>query len=1097
MKLKVPAVLGVDEKYRHGYVRQMLSPVRELTGTLVKFTNDSGTHLRFTPDTGESDILLFKKGAVGLPLPDDVAVLIRTNLPMQTAQQLDASHGVWYQHPLLTATSTLSAADRAEAARESWKGAFYFAGEDTVSAGTVALRRPQVGALHAIHAHWSVAEGVATVVMPTGTGKTETMLATAVSGQCHRILVLVPTDALRTQIAEKFLTLGILKDERCVVLSAAAQRPVVAVLTSAPRDVAEVDAVFGLCNVVVTTSQLAARCSPEVKQRIATYCTHLFIDEAHHAEAPTWKEFKEHYSDKRVLQFTATPFREDDKRIDGKLIYVYPLRKAQEEGYFRPIRFSPVSEFGLKRADRAIAQRVLEELDRDSTGKHVAMARVSTTERADQVFLVYQELGRYSPLVLHTKISPAQRREAHAKLRQGQSRIVICVDMLGEGFDMPELKIAAFHDLRKSLAVTLQLAGRFTRSRSDLGDPVFIANTASVDLSEELERLYSQDPDWNALLPELSESAIADELGAQEFMAGFVGALGGIPLKELYPAASTVVYRTDCANWAPKNYRRGIRGASKYEQIHSTLNEKDNTLVVVTASRNNVAWTDVSVVQDYAWELFIAYWDRDLHLLFIHGSSNSSEFKDMAKALCGDGASIVVDPVVYRTFHGINRLLLTNVGLDEHFGRQIRYTGRMGADVGSRLSETTKQGARKAVLAGIGYEKGSRTSVGAAKRGRVWSARRLRIDTFAEWCRHIGAKIADESIDPEAVLKGTLIPRQVAERPSVVAIGADWHSDVLEVVESMTALIWPSGTECRLTEVGLEVVESAVDQPLVLRVLTDEREVRVRLELFRVNETSTDFRFVYEGAQTARIRRGGERDLCDYLTEKPPTIWFADGSSLEGNLHVELVAPLEAYPTEKLEVVDWSGVDITKESQRDEKLPSTVQYRVIDLLRKRGGYEVIIDDDGAGEAADVVAFKLDDPNQPRRIDIEMYHCKFSKEPVAGGRVDDLYVVCGQAQRSIVWLHNKHRRKDLFDHLLKRNEKRVEAGRPSRLEVGTDSRLIQLRDLSKRCEIRMSVFAVQPGVSKARVSASQLTLLSVVEKYLYETYQLDFRLWCSA
>ena len=44
---------------------------------------------------------------------------------------------------------------------------------------------------------------------------------------------------------------------------------------------------------------------------------------------------------------------------------------------------------------------------------------------------------------------------------------------------------------------------------------------------------------------------------------------------------------------------------------------------------------------------------------------------------------------------------------------------------------------------------------------------------------------------------------------------------------------------------------------------------------------------------------------------------------------------------------------------------------------------------------------------------------------------------------------------------------------------------------------MSVFAVQPGVSKARVSASQLTLLSVVEKYLYETYQLDFRLWCSA
>jgi hypothetical protein len=36
---------------------------------------------------------------------------------------------------------------------------------------------------------------------------------------------------------------------------------------------------------------------------------------------------------------------------------------------------------------------------------------------------------------------------------------VVCVDMLGEGFDLPELKIAAFHDIRKSLAVTCNLKG--------------------------------------------------------------------------------------------------------------------------------------------------------------------------------------------------------------------------------------------------------------------------------------------------------------------------------------------------------------------------------------------------------------------------------------------------------------------------------------------------------------------------------------------------------------------------------------------------------------------------------------------------------------
>ena len=39
--------------------------------------------------------------------------------------------------------------------------------------------------------------------------------------------------------------------------------------------------------------------------------------------------------------------------------------------------------------------------------------------------------------------------------------------MLGEGFDLPELKIAALHDVKKSLPVTLQFTGRFTRTKYD------------------------------------------------------------------------------------------------------------------------------------------------------------------------------------------------------------------------------------------------------------------------------------------------------------------------------------------------------------------------------------------------------------------------------------------------------------------------------------------------------------------------------------------------------------------------------------------------------------------------------------------------------
>ena len=83
----------------------------------------------------------------------------------------------------------------------------------------VGLRAPQIGAIHAVHAHWSVSNDPATIVMPTGTGKTETMISVLISAQCRRILLVVPTDALRTQLAGKFISLGFLRAPGCAVIS--------------------------------------------------------------------------------------------------------------------------------------------------------------------------------------------------------------------------------------------------------------------------------------------------------------------------------------------------------------------------------------------------------------------------------------------------------------------------------------------------------------------------------------------------------------------------------------------------------------------------------------------------------------------------------------------------------------------------------------------------------------------------------------------------------------------------------------------------------------------------------------------------------------
>ena len=1089
MRLSVPPVKGVDVKHRTGFIGQMMDSGRVIEGEWTRFVLPSvAGHMLVTAD-GQV-IYVFPKPPKPDQLPANGNVLVGP-IPEGAVDQIDLKAFKWLVHSAISGPDTGNTR-----ARESWLNGFRYVGDDEAGEGRIGLRRPQLGALHAIHAHWSTSKDVATVVMPTGTGKTETMLATLVSARCTRVLVLVPTDALRTQVAQKFFSMGILKDPRATLLQPGVLRPVVGVLVKKPTTPEEVDEFFRQCNVVVTTSALAGRCSPEVQERMAELCSHLFIDEAHHAEAATWKRFKSHFKGQRlILQFTATPFREDNQPLDGKIIYVYPMRQAQSDGYFKPIRFSSVYAFNSARADREIAEKVIEELHADSTGLHVAMARVSTQARASEVHAIYERLGAFSPVIIHSGLKETEIDAARSRLESGESRIVVCVDMLGEGFDMPELKIAAFHDLRKSLAVTLQLAGRFTRARADLGEPVFIANTADVNLKEELRALYSQDPDWNLLLPHLSEGAIGQELEAQRFMGGFVGQLDEIPLTEIQPAASMVIYRTQCARWTPDGFKAAFKGSSDAEQVHPILNEAERMLVVIAARRQGVPWTDISTVDGVAWELCIAIWDQDKALLYIHGSANNGNYSDFAKALCGDNVELIKAPDVFRVFAGINRLMLTNVGLDEQLGRQIRYTGRMGPDVGALLADTTLATTTKAVLAGVGFENGGPASIGAGKRGRVWSNLRLRVEQFAAWCKNIGSKIDDPNIDPEQVLRGTLIPTLVESRPAAVPVGVDWPVELLDHVESATTISFGTTINQQLTNVSIELRDYTDSGPIVLRVSCDQREVQVRLN-FLGRGRNADFAFVYEGDASATIKRGTEYDLCGFLTEYPPTIWFADGARLDGNILVQLSTNATLYSRDRLLALNWSNIDLAKESQREERRPDSVQFRMIEHVKAEVRHVILMDDDGKGEAADIVGISLDSQTLPKLITVDLYHCKYSSAPAPGSRIGDMYEVCGQAQRSVLWLHNKERRTDLFAHLLKREALRTESGRATRFEVGTVERLIQIRDLSRTCRVTIRVFIVQPGLSKAEAADHQLAVLGVTEKFLQETYQVPLQVYCS-
>ncbi len=70
--------------------------------------------------------------------------------------------------------------------------------------------------------------------------------------------------------------------------------------------------------------------------------------------------------------------------------------------------------------------------DLDAGLNHLLMARCSSIARATFVERLYQQLApELRPILIHSKISDTEARLAD--LRSGTSRVVICVDMLGEG----------------------------------------------------------------------------------------------------------------------------------------------------------------------------------------------------------------------------------------------------------------------------------------------------------------------------------------------------------------------------------------------------------------------------------------------------------------------------------------------------------------------------------------------------------------------------------------------------------------------------------------------------------------------------------------
>lgn len=1094
VSLVLPARLAVEGKVLGSATRQQAVPAAQTLCRLRPFTVRRVGGFETILKSGETLKILSAKTATKLDA-DLVLLVPNAQHSNEIRDALERGEGRWIR-PIPLNPAALSApemATRLSNVTASWEDAFHLREGRPAADGKPAvpgLRRPQIGALHAALAHATRSTEPATIVMPTGTGKTETMLALNARQQFDRLLVVVPTDALREQIAGKFETFGVLKSQAC--LDASADYPVVTRLAHIPSSVAEVDQIFDTANVIVTTMHIAGRADPQVQEQMAARAAALFIDEAHHIGARTWSEFRSLFVDRNppipIVQFTATPFREDGRRVDGEFIYTYPLKKAQEEGYFKPIRFEAV--FGLDRpdADLAIIDKLGEVLaaDLDAGLNHLAMARCSTIERAKHLHGLYTTAyPQYRPVIVHSQQALRERRENLSTLRRFESRIIICVDMLGEGFDLPELKIAALHDHHKSVAVTIQFVGRFTRQDPTLGDATVIANTGIDDIDRSLAKLYAEDADWNALVEALSSAKIERQVRRAEMFKGFTGDLNDIPLQTLEPKMNAVVYRTSCESWDPfqaeELYDPGFYLGMKF-------NPHQRVAIFVTRAEEQARWTTAQQAVNVTWDLHMLHWDQTSGLLYI-SSSAKGPFDRLARAVCGETARRVEGEEVFRSLHGFKRLILRNLGLTHHQGRGVRYSMYMGVDVADGLDSAKSQSRIKNNVFATGFLDGAPASRGCSAKGKFWSISKVRdLTDWVDWCQDVGRAVNDPGITTDGVFKSAMRPRQISDRPAVPPVAIHWPESLLTQIEDRIEITF-GDKPVIFTECDIELLGNARTGPLRFAVRSDDQSAE-----FEIVFTDGGARYPQRGGPKAIIKVGSKiQTLSESFADEAPQIDFGDGSLL---IYSHLYAlpegeTLQPYPPEKIEAWDWSKTNIRAEAQGVEKRADSVQRLVIEtLLADAEPYDVIFDDDGKGEIADVVALRITDS----AVSVTLFHCKYSGTDTPGARLSDLYEVCGQAQKSARWRDRPNR---MLQHMLKREQMRRDRGASSRIERGSAAAIKKLKAGWQDHRFEYDVRIVQPGLSRQAIGEEGLHLLAGVDTYLLETRAMRLRIIGSA
>jgi superfamily II DNA or RNA helicase len=935
------------------------------------------------------------------------------------------------------------------------------------------LYNAQLGAIHAIASHFTLHEEPALVNMPTGSGKTAVLMMTPFVIRATRALVITPSRMVREQIAEDFA--GLVSLRRASAIPVATRSPRVKEVKGRVRSAATWESLRDF-EVVVSTPNCVSPTYEDIPAPPVDLFDLVLIDEAHHSSATTWAELIKSLPASRKVLFTATPFRRDREEIPARFIYSYPVDRAFRDGIFGRIRYIPVEPVANQTNDVAIASAAAAAFqeDRNAGLNHFVMVRTDTMPRANELLETYTQATPLRLALVHSRIPKTRVRTILDDLNASRLDGIVCVNMLGEGFNFPRLKIAAIHAPHRSLEVTLQFIGRFARTNAnDIGEAKFLAVRNEIEL--EGERLFDDRAVWQEMIQNLTYGRVVEEIEVRAGITAFSQPIAGdsdlsdLSLYSLHPRSHVKVYDVrnhDVALDHP------IRIGHHWHERYRNLTADKDALVVVYRRIVKPAWSAGDLIIDSNHILLIVYHDVARHLLFVNSSEPSDGLYDAVVDTVAFGARRLSMAQLRRVLRRLQDQRVFNYGMRNIQATNAAESYRItaGPNAGATLSPMEARLYRQGHAFVSGDVDGEKVTVGYSSGSKVWSAAQTRIPILLSWCRTVAAELRSEAaVVTHSGLDYLPAGVVVADLPPNIVL-AQWHHDAFRLDDPIQ--VEYEGDDAAIYRPLLMDLELTIDRPnttattLALSITGPQLTYSV---LFSVDEADDEFYAAAAGENEQRIsvRMAGESlSLIEYLNAYYLDLYTADGGALIGN---ELSTPIiAAAPVDQRQLIawDWQGVDIESEIDGTQ-VGISVQQHVRARLQHET-YDVVFCDHGSGEIADFVGLT----QAGDTLTFTFLHCKGSSEPQPGARVADVYEVCGQAQKSVVW-------RDV-DRIRRRLDGRIAHLDYVRGDRAALEALLVAANVSRQ---QFKITIVQPGISTQRITQPLLENLGATSAHV--------------